>query len=197
MWWPWKSQSSAGSEEGKSTTDLLDPSLREFYDQEKPPTPLALAGERERKAFEEQKKVYEHPQSAKDQVAATSDNDQRMVRDFTGKKMVPLGQAARNNCVEYEVLLANCSFKGTFWEKLNMCHMYRKQQMKCVELQTEALKKLGYESALTRNDQEQVQNHVDDIFCQTVPDGPITDEVATKFENAVQQAKGEGEIFRV
>lgn len=203
MVWPFSSNKKS-VEEQKTVDESIDPSLKEFYDSAKPLTPVSLAPEKVKEEYksnlEATKRARNEVPNYKEEGMAQIDSHGELETDpVTGKNLLPLGQAARNNCVEYEALMANCSLKGTYWEKLNMCHMYRKQQMRCVELQTEALKVLGYNRAITRDQQIEVQNKADDIFSTTVPDGPITDNIAEKFEKAVDKERVESSqlIYRV
>ncbi|KAA8906479.1 hypothetical protein TRICI_005144 [Trichomonascus ciferrii] len=205
MLWPWSRDSKPKPvRDEKPVDESVDPSLQEFYDSAKPLTPVSLAPKEVKEEYERsietsKQKQEDIPTFKEKGLQQIDSHDEPQIDPTTGKTMLPLGQAARNNCVEYEALMANCSLKGTYWEKLNLCHVYRKQLMKCVELQTDALTDLGYNRALTRKEQIDVQNQVDDIYSSTVPDGPITDEIADKFKASVEQEriKNSKMIYRV
>lgn len=196
--WLWGSKKESNNTpkepENKEDLDFLDPKLKEFYNESKPVTPISLAPKEIQDQYAKEQNEYEESRKSN----ADYRNKERGLHQIEEKvhvKGVPLAQAARNNCVEYEVLMANCALKGTYWERLNLCHMYRKQQMRCVELQEDALKKLGYNLAST-DEQVEIQGKCDDLFSAIVPNGAITDEIASKFDNAIEKERQKSEIYR-
>ncbi|CAN6671807.1 hypothetical protein TRVA0_045S00430 [Trichomonascus vanleenenianus] len=196
--WLWKGSekgpSSSKQQEGSADDLIEDPSLKDYYQSSKPLTPISLAPEEVKKEYEREQEAAK--QSQKGTFKAEETGLHQITDHEENKTGLPLGQAARNNCVEYEALMAHCSLKGTYWERLNMCHKYRKQQMKCVDLQTEALNELGYTRAYSDDQRTEIQYKVDDIFSKTVPDGPISDETVKKFEAEIKKEKLNVDIYR-
>jgi hypothetical protein len=187
MSWLWKDQQEKNENSKTQTREpsieelVGDESLRDFYGKARPIPPISLASDEIKKEYQQQ--VQENEQLSK-QIPGVQPAD--ISHGESEGKVLSLDRAAYDNCVEYEALLAHCSLKGTYWERLNLCYIYKKQQMKCVDLQREALTELGYNYATTNKQRKEIQNKVDDIFSCTVPDGPISERVENSFKEAVE-----------
>ncbi|CAG8534263.1 4553_t:CDS:2 [Ambispora gerdemannii] len=73
-------------------------------------------------------------------------------REITEQKKA-ISQGALLNCADLDWELRECFTRGTFWQRLTMCHEPRETFWKCVTRQKELLKELNY-YAPSKSDQE-------------------------------------------
>jgi hypothetical protein len=181
--------------EEKENLEFLDPSLKTYYEKAKPATPLSLAPQEVRDAYErEQKRLEEN-------VVQDKGDPSRgllgtpMVDDHEARKK-SLQKAARDNCVELEVIHANCLNKGSF-RAMGLCYAERRYFRRCCELQEQALDMLGYARGVDMDQRTRIQGKVDDLFGIVVPDGVVSNERVDLFKKAVESEIGKDQVWRV
>lgn len=219
MRWPWSSSSDNKNlpieAKGKSDNvlDEVDPQLRDFYYEAKPPTPISLLHPKQ--PTDEKAPTVTTPPDTSTKPHKTKDNEDRkiiqtVVQDIPevaqlygrkeGPRKISLQQAARDNCVEFEIALSNCLIKGSIWDRFLACYPEKMSQQRCNDLQEFALAALGYNPDLDEPIRKSIIQKADDIMIQTNPTLHISAESGEAFKEAVKKSKRErereGSIYR-
>lgn len=193
-----KPASQSSSTYGDSSLDFLDPTLKSYYDANKPDTPLSLAPREVQETY-----AKEQEQIQRDTVQDRGDPEHGLVSkpahevDGKGQRRVSIQRAARDNCVELEVMQANCLKKGSWLSGMGICMTERRHFRRCVELQEQALEMLGYAKAFDAAQRAHIQGRVDDLFGAVVPDGTVSNERVELFRKKLEDETGKEVIWRV
>ncbi|CAG8476487.1 12074_t:CDS:2 [Ambispora leptoticha] len=86
------------------------------------------------------------------------DEDTKYAQELAAGRVISeqkraITQGALLNCADLDWELRECFMRGTFWQRLTMCHEPRETFWKCVTRQKELLKELNY-YAPSKSDQE-------------------------------------------
>ncbi|ANB13338.1 hypothetical protein AWJ20_1624 [Sugiyamaella lignohabitans] len=209
MVWPWslsKPVKETSKENNSSEIEFRDPSLTEFYTKAKPPTPVSLAPE-----------TVQHDQTSSSDVKDTNagistipgfaSNAETVSTTYShlgagsfelkgGGRKISLQQAARDNCVEFEVALSNCIVRGSIFDRFLSCRTQQMNQQKCTELQEYALAVLGYNLALSQDERNKIQGLADDLLIAHAPDSRLTEDICEQFKTAVDNHRSSTVKYR-
>lgn len=220
MWWPWKADK--GNAEAANSAiahptqndalSNISPDLKQFYFEAKPPTPISLVQPASKATDTSTPKDKSVP--SVNTSTGNDDTDRSIIQtavqgvpdvpQLYGREERPrrisLQQAARDNCVEFEMALSRCLVQGTLWNRFLSCYDEKMSQSKCNDLQEFALAALGYSPDLDEPLRKSIVNKADDLMIQTIPTTHISAETADAYKAAVSRAKQsaeqEGTIYR-
>lgn len=161
----------------------LDENLRGYYER-------VVSSASEPTKFEALSRLSDSAEAAPTEGEKQSDLDAHTLEvdaQHLGARAKSLALVAKDNCVEFEQAVVKCNQSGPLKERISGCGDKQKMYSMCVEMQTAALKVLGFARADSDAERLRILAAADDLMIEHVPTLTVTENMVNSFYEALKK----------